>query len=56
MASENVPLVFNFALNKVGLDVFIEVYQYQKNQSLGLELMNLSFLSECILNLLQSCI
>ena len=55
MASANVPLVFNFTLNKVGgLDVFIEVYQYEKNQQQGLELLNLNFPSEHILSLLQS--
>ena len=40
---QTVPLVFNFTLNIVDVDVFIEVYQYQKNQQLGLELMNSVF-------------
>ena len=37
---QTVPLVFNFTLNIVAVDVFIEVYQYQKNQ----QLMNSVFL------------
>ena len=41
---QTLPLVFNFTLNIVGVDVFIEVYQYQKNQQLGLELLNSVFL------------
>ena len=39
-----VQTVFSFTLNIVDVDVFIEVYQYQKNQQLGLELMNSVFL------------
>ena len=41
---QTVPLVFNFTLNIVDVDVFIEVYQYQKNQQLGLKLLNSVFL------------